>query len=48
MTAQTFVGARVSRATLLGDASLPAESATGAFIAAISWQPPIRVVYSGG
>jgi hypothetical protein len=31
--------ARVSQAAPLGDASLPAASATGAFIAAFSWQP---------
>ena len=33
------MGASVSQAALLGDASLPAGSATGAFIAAFSWQP---------
>jgi hypothetical protein len=33
------MGTRVSQAVPLGDASLPAASATGAFIAVLCWQP---------
>jgi hypothetical protein len=33
------MGARVSQATPFGDASIPTASATGAFVAAFSWQP---------
>jgi hypothetical protein len=33
------MGARVSQVAPLGDASLPAASATGAFIAVFCWQP---------
>jgi len=33
------MGARVSQAAPVGDASIPVASATGAFIAAFCWQP---------
>jgi hypothetical protein len=33
------MGARMSQAAPVGDASIPAASETGAFIAAFSWQP---------
>jgi hypothetical protein len=39
VTVQTLMGASVSQAAPLGDAFLPAASATGDFIAAFTWQP---------
>jgi hypothetical protein len=42
------MGARVSQATTLGDASFPAAFATGAFIAACSWQPLSGGMMIGG
>jgi hypothetical protein len=44
VTRQTLMGARVSQAAPLGDASLLTASATGAVIAAFSWQPAFRGV----
>jgi hypothetical protein len=39
VTASNQIGTSVSQAVPLGDASLRAASATGAFIAAFNWQP---------
>jgi hypothetical protein len=41
------MGAFVSQAAPLGDASIPAASATSALIAALSWQPLSGVVMIG-
>ena len=38
VTAQKQMGARMSQAAPVGDASIPAASATDAFIAAFSWR----------
>ncbi|HUE13890.1 MAG TPA: hypothetical protein VMR25_06990 [Planctomycetaceae bacterium] len=43
MTDDTTMGARVSQVVPVGDASIPAASATGAFIAAFSW----RLLFGG-
>jgi hypothetical protein len=39
VTAQKQMGARMSQAAPIGDASIPAAAATDAFIAEISWRP---------